>query len=158
MGNAHRCFHSARYIHYRIRWRSDFSKRKRVPKTGRSFFLNSCNGQKRQGQMHMYYMSLAPDQLIDATDKGNASRFINHSCDPNCEIQKWATSSTYSVGIFAIRDIIPGEEITFDYQFERIGNGAIPCFCGSPKCRHILGKPKEVPNINNVALNRVDES
>lgn len=122
------------------------------------FLLISCNGQKRQGQMHMYYMSLAPDQLIDATDKGNASRFINHSCDPNCEIQKWATSSTYSVGIFAIRDIIPGEEITFDYQFERIGNGAIPCFCGSPKCRHILGKPKEVPNINNVALNRVDES
>ena len=99
----------------------------------------------------MYYMSLAPDQLIDATDKGNASRFINHSCDPNCEIQKWATSNTYSVGIFAIRDISPGEEITFDYQFERIGNGAIPCFCGSAKCRHVLGKPKEVPNVNNVA-------
>ena len=105
--------------------------------------------------MHMYYMSLAPDQLIDATDKGNASRFINHSCDPNCEIQKWATGSNYSVGIFAIRDISPGEEITFDYQFERIGNGAIPCFCGSPKCRHVLGKPKEVPNSNNVLLHGV---
>ena len=102
--------------------------------------------------MHMYYMSLAPDQLIDATDKGNASRFINHSCDPNCEIQKWATGGTYSVGIFAVRDILPGEELTFDYQFERIGNASTPCFCGSPNCRHILGKNKEVPNVNNVGV------
>ena len=91
----------------------------------------------------MYYMSLGPNQLIDATDKGNASRFINHSCDPNCEIQKWKTGNTSSVGIFAIRDILPGEELTFDYQFDRDDNNQIPCFCGSPKCRHVLGKGKE---------------
>lgn len=100
----------------------------------------------------MYYMSLGPNQLIDATDKGNTSRFINHSCDPNCEIQKWKTGNTSSVGIFAIRDILPGEELTFDYQFDRDDNNQIPCFCGSPKCRHVLGKSKEVPNVNNLPL------
>ena len=98
----------------------------------------------------MYYMSLGPDQLIDATEKGNASRFINHSCDPNCETQKWTTGSTCSISIFSIHDIQEGEELTFDYQFERIGNASMPCFCGSPKCRHMLGKNKEIANNNNV--------
>ena len=99
----------------------------------------------------MYYMSLGQDMLIDATDMGNASRFINHSCDPNCEIQKWTTGYTSSVGVFANRDIVEGEELTFDYQFERIGNTTMPCFCGSSKCRHMLGKSKELANTNNVA-------
>ena len=98
----------------------------------------------------MYYMSLGPDQLIDATEKGNASRFINHSCDPNCETQKWTTGSTCSIGIFSIHDIQEGEELTFDYQFERIGNASMPCFCRSPKCRRMLGKNKEIANNNNV--------
>lgn len=97
-------------------------------------------------------MSLGPNQLIDATEKGNASRFINHSCDPNCEIQKWQTGDQYSVGIFAIREILPGEEITFDYQFERVGNSSMPCYCGSAKCRHMLGKNKEAANVKNVAI------
>lgn len=100
----------------------------------------------------MYYMSLEPNQLIDATDKGNASRFINHSCDPNCEIQKWRAGGVSSVGIFAIRDILPGEELTFDYQFDRDENNQIPCYCGSPNCRHVLGRSKEVPNVNNLPL------
>ena len=100
-------------------------------------------------------MSIGPDQLIDATDKGNASRFINHSCDPNCEIQRWTTGSTTSVGIFANRDILEGEELTFDYQFERVGNTTMPCFCGSPKCRKVLGKNKELANIHNVFSNKI---
>lgn len=44
-------------------------------------------------QSHFYFMALNSDEIIDATDKGNISRFINHSCDPNCETQKvrWTT-------------------------------------------------------------------
>ena len=37
---------------------------------------------------HYYFMALKADAIIDATEKGNASRFINHSCDPNSETQK----------------------------------------------------------------------
>ena len=39
-------------------------------------------------QSHFYFMSLNADEILDATNKGNVSRFINHSCDPNCETQK----------------------------------------------------------------------
>ena len=41
-----------------------------------------------KGQHHFYFMSLNADEILDATSKGNVSRFINHSCDPNCETQK----------------------------------------------------------------------
>ena len=37
---------------------------------------------------HFYFMSLQNDLFIDATRKGNISRYFNHSCDPNCETQK----------------------------------------------------------------------
>lgn len=40
---------------------------------------------------HHYFMALKSDQIIDATMKGNVSRFINHSCDPNAETQKVKT-------------------------------------------------------------------
>lgn len=38
--------------------------------------------------LHYYFMALKSDAIIDATIKGNNSRFINHSCDPNAETQK----------------------------------------------------------------------
>ena len=37
---------------------------------------------------HFYFMALKADSIIDATQRGNCSRFINHSCEPNCETQK----------------------------------------------------------------------
>ena len=41
-----------------------------------------------QNNEHFYFMSLKNDLFIDATRKGNISRYFNHSCDPNCETQK----------------------------------------------------------------------
>lgn len=43
---------------------------------------------KDPSHKHHYFMALRGDQIIDATKKGNISRFINHSCSPNCETQK----------------------------------------------------------------------
>lgn len=43
---------------------------------------------------HYYFMALKSDQIIDATMKGNISRFINHSCDPNAETQKVSVCTT----------------------------------------------------------------
>jgi len=45
------------------------------------------------------------DFIIDAGPKGNLARFMNHSCEPNCETQKWTVNCIHRVGIFAIKDI-----------------------------------------------------
>lgn len=74
-----------------------------------------------ENNLHHYFMSLKGDTVIDATMKGNISRFINHSCDPNAETQKWTVNGELRIGFFSKRDIVAGEEITFDYQFKRFG-------------------------------------
>lgn len=74
-----------------------------------------------ENNLHHYFMSLKGDTVIDATLKGNISRFINHSCDPNSETQKWTVNGELRIGFFSKRDIAVGEEITFDYQFQRFG-------------------------------------
>ena len=54
--------------------------------------------------------------MIDAGPKGNLARFMNHSCDPNCITQKWTVNGDTRVGLFALKDIPPGTELTFNYQ------------------------------------------
>ena len=60
-------------------------------------------------------------QIIDARHKGNNSRYINHSCDPNCETQKWYINGILRIGFFTLREIKGHEELTFDYQYQRFG-------------------------------------
>ena len=88
---------------------------------------------------HFYFMALSKDQFVDATCKGNISRFINHSCDPNSETQKWTVNGEIRVGFFTKRSLQPGEEVSFDYKYERYGNVAQQCFCGTAQCRGWLG-------------------
>ncbi len=54
--------------------------------------------------------------------QGALGRFINHSCEPNCETQKWLVQGELAIGLFAQRPIKAGEELTFDYNFERYGD------------------------------------
>lgn len=54
---------------------------------------------------NFYFLTLEEDILIDAGPKGNLARFINHSCDPNCETQKWIVNGNTRIGIFAVKDI-----------------------------------------------------
>ncbi|RHY51929.1 hypothetical protein DYB30_010849 [Aphanomyces astaci] len=72
------------------------------------------------GQTHTYMLEMEKDILIDAQYKGNVSRFINHSCAPNCSAQKWTCEGDIlRIGIVALAPIARGEEITFDYQLNR---------------------------------------
>ncbi|KAJ8960974.1 hypothetical protein NQ318_020278 [Aromia moschata] len=89
--------------------------------------------------IHYYFMSLRADAIIDATVKGNISRFINHSCDPNAETQKWTVNGELRIGFFSTRTILAGEEITFDYRFQRYGKEAQKCYCEASICRGWLG-------------------
>lgn len=88
---------------------------------------------------HHYFMALGSDEVIDATMKGNLTRFINHSCEPNCETQKWTISGELRIGFFTLKTVQQGEEITFDYQFQRYGKKAQKCYCEAPACRGYIG-------------------
>ncbi|XP_032723772.1 histone-lysine N-methyltransferase SETD2 isoform X1 [Lontra canadensis] len=98
----------------------------------------------RNKNIHYYFMALKNDEIIDATQKGNCSRFMNHSCEPNCETQKWTVNGQLRVGFFTTKLVTSGSELTFDYQFQRYGKEAQKCFCGSANCRGYLGGENRV--------------
>ncbi|CAN4110231.1 unnamed protein product [Withania somnifera] len=100
---------------------------------------------KHSGETNFYLCEINRDMVIDATYKGNKSRYINHSCCPNTEMQKWMIDGETRIGIFATRDIKKGEHLTYDYQFVQFGADQ-DCHCGAVGCRRKLGvkpnKPK----------------
>uniref|UniRef100_A0A4W4FU93 [histone H3]-lysine(36) N-trimethyltransferase n=1 Tax=Electrophorus electricus TaxID=8005 RepID=A0A4W4FU93_ELEEL len=98
----------------------------------------------RSKNIHYYFMALKNNEIIDATLKGNCSRFMNHSCEPNCETQKWTVNGQLRVGFFTTKAVKAGTELTFDYQFQRYGKEAQKCFCGAPSCRGFLGGENRV--------------
>lgn len=66
-------------------------------------------------------------------------RFMNHSCEPNCETQKWQVGTETRVGLFALEDITAGSEVTFNYNFECVGTAKKKCHCGSANCSGYIG-------------------
>ena len=84
-------------------------------------------------------MNVGNGEVIDACRKGGLGRFVNHSCDPNAETQKWLVRGELAIGLFALRDIPAGSEITFDYNFERYGDKPLRCLCSTPACRGTVG-------------------
>jgi uncharacterized protein len=84
-----------------------------------------------------YTLLFAVDDYItiDAGVDGNSIRFINHSCDPNCE----TSIDGAKVFVHARRRIEPGEELTYDYNLRpgdpSDGPDTYPCRCGSEMCR-----------------------
>ena len=69
---------------------------------------------------------------IDASRGGDATAFINHSCEPNC----FSRVTRGHMLFFALRDIEPGEEITLDYTPSQ--HPGRRCTCGAPKCRGVM--------------------
>ena len=53
---------------------------------------------------HMYFMALNPYEIVDASRKGNVARFINHSCSPNLQVEKWYVQRVPRLGLFAHGD------------------------------------------------------
>ncbi|XP_040270696.1 histone-lysine N-methyltransferase NSD3 isoform X3 [Bufo bufo] len=95
------------------------------------------------GVTHFYLLTVTKDRIIDAGPKGNYSRFMNHSCNPNCETQKWTVNGDIRVGLFALCDIPQGAELTFNYNLDCLGNGRTECHCGADNCSGFLGvRPK----------------
>ncbi|XP_051540016.1 histone-lysine N-methyltransferase NSD3-like isoform X1 [Myxocyprinus asiaticus] len=92
---------------------------------------------------NFYMLTLTKDRVIDAGPKGNVSRFMNHSCSPNCETQKWTVNGDVRIGLFTLCDIAADTELTFNYNLDCLGNGRTSCHCGAENCSGFLGvKPK----------------
>ncbi|KAM9744521.1 histone-lysine N-methyltransferase NSD3 isoform 3-T3 [Menidia menidia] len=97
---------------------------------------------KRAHENHVtnfYMLTLTKDRVIDAGPKGNSARFMNHSCSPNCETQKWTVNGDVHIGLFALCDIESGTELTFNYNLHCVGNRRMSCHCGSDNCSGFLG-------------------
>ncbi|KAF7596277.1 histone methyltransferase set2 [Aspergillus hancockii] len=92
-----------------------------------------------EGIKHFYFMSLSKGEFVDATKRGNLGRFCNHSCNPNCYVDKWVVGEKLRMGIFAERSIQAGEELVFNYNVDRYGADPQPCYCGEPNCTGFIG-------------------
>jgi SET domain-containing protein len=93
---------------------------------------------------HTFYFHVDERRVIDAKHGGNSSRWINHSCDPNCE----ADEDEGRVFIKALRNIRAGEELNYDYgliideRYTKKLKAEYPCWCGAHTCRGTLLAPK----------------
>jgi SET domain-containing protein len=67
---------------------------------------------------------------IDGKVRRNKACYINHSCAPNCSVQL----TTRTIWIVALRDITPGEELTYNDGYELDDATAHPCPCGAANC------------------------
>ena len=122
---------------------------------GEIYSLDSEYGEKKMKEYKdktcTYLMGLPRHEVIDPTKNGNMARFINHSCDPNCETRKWHVKGELCIGIFAKKDIKEDEELTFNYDFDLNKTRYQKCLCGSKNCRGYLGISTE---DNKKTMNR----
>jgi hypothetical protein len=94
---------------------------------------------------HTFYFHVNEDRVIDALHGGNSSRWINHSCNPNCE----ADEENERIFIKALRNIKAGEELSYDYgliidePYTKKLKAEYPCWCGHANCRGTLLSPKD---------------
>lgn len=86
-----------------------------------------------------YMFRIDDFDVVDATMQGNAARFINHSCEPNCYSRVINVDGRKHIVIFALRKIYRGEELTYDYKFPiEDENNKLHCNCGARRCRRFL--------------------
>lgn len=100
--------------------------------------------EEKMGRHHTFLFTLDRKTVVDGNRKGSDARFINHSCDPNCV----AVIEDGRIWIEALKNIQPGTELAYDYQYERDGASDADaerfyaCRCGAPNCRGTILKPR----------------
>lgn len=96
---------------------------------------------------NFYFLDFDNGLLLDGLRKGSLARYANHSCSPNCNIEKWIVEGEPRIGLFAgKRGIGVGEEITYDYKFAWFeGAAEQKCCCGARNCSGMIGR-KPLPS------------
>ena len=92
--------------------------------------ITKAESDKRLAEGNVYIFALNERYDIDAKAYRHHARYINHSCAPNCHVEK--TSRT--IWIVASRDIRAGEELTYNYGYELTETPPYPCTCGTQNC------------------------
>jgi len=116
---------------------------------------------KRMRNHHTFLFILNSRTCIDAAVGGNISRYINHSCDPNCE----ALIEGPHIWIDAVRDIRAGEELSYDYEYDWLAEYTVKelefygCHCRSANCRGtIVDVPERKRHLIEVIRRRRSRS
>jgi uncharacterized protein len=92
--------------------------------------ISSRERARRLATGNAYIFHLTYRYAIDGQTLENTARYINHSCAPNCEVEK--TSDT--IWIVALREITAEEELTYNYGYDARNYQENPCNCGAPSC------------------------
>jgi SET domain-containing protein len=95
--------------------------------------------ESRMRRHHTFLFTIDRKTVVDGASGGSEASYINHSCAPNCE----AVTEGGRIWIYALRTIRPGEELGYDYRYQRTGDpeedaemeAFYRCRCGAPTCR-----------------------
>ena len=90
-----------------------------------------------------FIFSLDDEFDVDGDMTWNPARFLNHSCEPNAEAEIFGDQ----IWIMALRNIQPGEEITFNYSYDLENYEEHPCRCGAAKCVGYMVAEEFFPKI-----------
>ena len=106
--------------------------------------IRQCIADKREreyedkgiGSCYMFRLDL--ERIVDATNVGCMARFMNHSCSPNCYARVINVTDDLGISdkkiiVFASKEIVAGDEITYDYKFP-VEDGSLRCSCGASNC------------------------
>jgi hypothetical protein len=139
-------------------WRKVLSVRSTL--AGRGLFARKLF-RKAQAIGHMTGTLIAgddydPDYVVDMGDLGVLDpdapfRFLNHSCEPNCELLEWEMedASQPQIWVHAIRTVRPSDQLTIDYGWP--AESAIRCLCGTPTCRGWVVDASELERVKRRA-------
>lgn len=92
--------------------------------------LSKAKAQTELHQQNVYIFTLDDTYDVDGSVAWNPARFLNHSCNPNCEVE----IVRGRIWIYALRDIKAGEELTYNYSYDFEDYENRPCNCGTPNC------------------------
>lgn len=98
---------------------------------------------KKTGGAAVYVFTLNQKYDIDGAKGNNPARYINHSCDPNCE----AFIIRGRIWIYSLREIKAGEELTYNYGFDVDTWDEHPCRCGTDRCVGFIVEEKQWPKL-----------
>lgn len=142
----------------KFEWRKILSVRSTA--AGRGLFARKLfRKQQSIGQMMGKLISgddYDPDYVVDMGDYGVLDprapfRYLNHSCEPNCQLLEWQSTrkAQPQIWVHALKTVRPSEQLTIDYGWP--AESAIPCLCGTASCRGWVVDQSELGRVKRRA-------